>query len=116
MFRVPWVSRTIGAGVTACVIVMAVTAWVAFTASPLEPDTRPGGPRLTLVATDRLPSPDAQPGAIPGAAEPEDDQEPLAGIGIPTGRVGAPATRPARLARHLAHAPFAAPRSVPLRA
>jgi len=116
MFRMPWVSRSIEAGVTACVIVMAVTAWVAFTAAPLEPDTRPGEPRMILVATDGLPLHDAQPGTIPGAAEPEDDQEPLAGIGFPTGRLGAPVTRAARLGRHPAHAPFVAPRSVPLRA
>jgi hypothetical protein len=94
---------------------MLVTAIAVLAAPPVDPVTHPGGPPHSLASTPDLPSPDAQPGTIPGAAEPEEDQEPPADAGVPTRRLDAPTRRPAGLARHLVHAPFAAPRAVPLR-
>jgi len=94
---------------------MVVTVIAALTDSSAEPVTNRSGPLHSLVSTPDLPSPDAQPGTIPGAAEPEDDQALPADVGVPARRPYAPAAEPARLAR-LIHALFAAPRSVPLRA
>jgi hypothetical protein len=109
-------SRSIVAGFATCGIVLVVTAIAVLTAFPADSITQSCDRSDCLVSSPDLPLPDTQPGTIPGAAELEDDPEPLGGVGMAAGRLCAHAPQPVHLARHLIHIPFAAPRSVPLRA
>src|SRR5262245_66073841 len=103
----------------------AITVWLAalatlivvaaMTTLPAARVAHGGSQPLALASAGGLPSHDAPPATTPGLGESEDDPEPLACGWHFAGRSGAPASTTAGPVR-LPHAPFAAPRSLPLRA